>query len=212
MTHSNTFDWFYESNVVVDLLNCVRVQPNFLKVNHTYKHIQLIHKNVTWSKIRFQWSSRMCMVFLNGHYVRWYELGSQLMSSHLVATHCHMAVFSNGHCLVHNKWHKEAFDGFTLGMISISIAYLSSVLWTSDCWHCEQTLYSRRPRKGTGFSIYLSIYQVEVNIYIGSWALRLRCTQYGLYGLGGLHECKDNPISNLSGPGNVFQLVLKKFV
>ena len=29
------------------------------------------------------------------------------------------------------------------------------VLWASGCWHYERTLYSRRPLKETGVSIYL---------------------------------------------------------
>ena len=38
---------------------------------------------------------------------------------------------------------------------SLTIKYESS-LWASGCWHYERTLYSRRPLKGTGVSIYLS--------------------------------------------------------
>ena len=33
------------------------------------------------------------------------------------------------------------------------------VLWASGLWHYERTLYSRRPPKGTGVSIYLSIWR-----------------------------------------------------
>lgn len=34
----------------------------------------------------------------------------------------------------------------------------------------------------------LLIYQLEVNIYIGSWALTVRCTQYGFCGQGNLQR------------------------
>ena len=33
---------------------------------------------------------------------------------------------------------------------------------------------------------------VELNICIGFWALKLRCTQYGFCGIGNLQECNDN--------------------
>ena len=36
------------------------------------------------------------------------------------------------------------------------------------------------------------IYKVEVNIYIGFLALKVRCTQYGFCGQGNLRECKGN--------------------
>ena len=52
---------------------------------------------------------------------------------------------------------------------------------------------------------------MEVNIYIGSWALKLGCTQCGFCGLGSLEECKDNPILKLGGPGILFRLDLEVF-
>ena len=33
---------------------------------------------------------------------------------------------------------------------------------------------------------------VELNMCIGFWALKLRCTQYGFCGIGNLQECNDN--------------------
>ena len=41
-------------------------------------------------------------------------------------------------------------------------------------------------------SSQLLIYWVEVNIYIGFCSLKMRCTQYGFYGQGGLQEYKSN--------------------
>ena len=38
----------------------------------------------------------------------------------------------------------------------VVLSQLPHVLWASGCWHYERTLYSRRPLKGTGVSIYLS--------------------------------------------------------
>src|ERR1700738_2124369 len=32
----------------------------------------------------------------------------------------------------------------------VVLSQLPHVLWASGCWHYEQTLYSRRPLKGTG--------------------------------------------------------------
>jgi hypothetical protein len=43
----------------------------------------------------------------------------------------------------------------------VVLSQLPHVLWASGCWHYERTLYSRRPLKGTGVSIYLSIYLSE---------------------------------------------------
>ena len=40
----------------------------------------------------------------------------------------------------------------------VVLSQLPHVMWASGCWHYEQTLYSRRPLKGTGVSIYLSIF------------------------------------------------------
>jgi hypothetical protein len=37
------------------------------------------------------------------------------------------------------------------------LSQLPHVLWASGCWHYERTLYSRRPLKGTGVSIYLYV-------------------------------------------------------
>ena len=31
---------------------------------------------------------------------------------------------------------------------------------------------------------------MEVNIYIGFWTLKMKCTQYGLYGQVAFQECK----------------------
>jgi hypothetical protein len=39
----------------------------------------------------------------------------------------------------------------------VVLSQLPHVLWASGCWHYERTLYSRRPLKGTGVSIYLSL-------------------------------------------------------
>jgi hypothetical protein len=41
----------------------------------------------------------------------------------------------------------------------VVLSQLPHVLWTSGCWHYEWTLYSRRPLKGIGVSIYLSVHQ-----------------------------------------------------
>jgi hypothetical protein len=38
----------------------------------------------------------------------------------------------------------------------VVLSQLPHVMWASGCWHYERTLYSRRPLKGTGVSIYLS--------------------------------------------------------
>ena len=54
-------------------------------------------------------------------------------------------------------------NNLTLGMTSQSIAYLLS-----------------------------GSEHIYVYIYIGLWALKLMCTQYGFYGLGNLEECKEN--------------------
>jgi hypothetical protein len=40
------------------------------------------------------------------------------------------------------------------------LSQLPRVLWTSDCWHHERTLYSRRPLNGDR-SFYLSILDVN---------------------------------------------------
>jgi hypothetical protein len=47
----------------------------------------------------------------------------------------------------------------------VVLSQLPHVLWASGCWHYERTLYSRRPLKGTGVSIYL------LSTYIRLWMI-----------------------------------------
>src|ERR1700738_5253414 len=44
----------------------------------------------------------------------------------------------------------------------VILSQLPHVLWASGCWHYERTLYSRRPLKGTGVSIYLSLWLARI--------------------------------------------------
>ena len=46
---------------------------------------------------------------------------------------------------------------------------------------------------------------MEVNKCIGFGALKLRCTQYGFCGLGGLQECNDNWFLKSGGACNILQ-------
>ena len=52
----------------------------------------------------------------------------------------------------------------------VVLSQLPHVMWASGCWHCERTLYSRRPLKGTGVSIYLSttMYGALIGLFMTS--------------------------------------------
>ena len=47
----------------------------------------------------------------------------------------------------------------------------------------------------------LLIYEMEVNICIGFWALKLRCTQHELCGIDDLQKCKETLLLMVGGAG-----------
>ena len=46
---------------------------------------------------------------------------------------------------------------------------------------------------------------MEMNIHIGFWTLKVKCTQYGIWWISGLQECKGNGFFEVGWVGNNFR-------